>query len=255
MKLALFQSAPADHSFERAEALLHTVARQGADVLVLPELFFPGYNRSDLHHAEAQPIAGAWMDDLRTRVAGTGCALVFGWAERSGSTVYNAASCIGADGAILSHYRKVQLFGDMERASFTAGDHLSPTFQLAGRTCGILICYDIEFPGHAATLARAGAEVIFVPTANPEGYEHVQEVLVPARAHENRAFVAYANSCGAENGIQFGGGSVIAGPDGRALARAGMDETLLIVDLPKLTDYPPEALSIQGTEFRPAPIK
>ncbi|ATG46863.1 carbon-nitrogen hydrolase family protein [Celeribacter ethanolicus] len=254
MRIALLQPSPSAADLASLHISLLEARRDDADVLIVPELLVPGYNHPRKHRREAEPLDGIWMQALRAMVAKVGCALVIGWAERDGDKVYNAASCVDRDGTLLAHYRKVQLFGEMEHASFTPGTELAPPFDLCGRRCGLLICYDIEFPGHTATLAHAGAEVIFVPTANPEGYEHVQEVLVPARAHELGGFVAYANYCGTDNGLTFGGGSTVAGPDGRALARAGTSESLLIVDLPELSDYPPETLSGKGTDFRAAPI-
>ncbi len=151
---------------------------------------------------------------------------------------------------MLAHYRKIQLFGEMERASFRAGEDLPPVFELGGRRFGLLICYDIEFPEHARGLARRGAQAILVPTANPSGYEHVQRLLVPARACENGVFVAYANYCGTDQGLRFGGGSVIAGPDGAALASSGTAPALLIADLPELSAYPGEMLSAQLADLR-----
>lgn len=254
MRLAVLQTHPATVSLAHLRDQLRAARDKGADVLVVPELYVPGYNQPEKHKRNAETQDGDWMRSLQALVAEIGIALVIGWAERDGETVYNAATCLDRHGTRQSHYRKVQLFGEMERASFAHGDTLAPPFELCGRRCGLLICYDIEFPSHATALAQAGAEVIFVPTANPKGFEHVQEVLVPARAHEIRGFVAYANYCGAENGLEFGGGSTVAGPDGRALARAGTSETLLIADLPALADYPPEALSGQGKDFRAAPV-
>lgn len=116
----------------------------------------------------------------------------------------------------------------------------------------MLICYDIEFPQHAAGLARRGADLLLVPTANPAGFAHVPQALVPAHAHahESRMIVAYANRCGAEGGLSYGGGSVIAGPDGLPLAMAGRSETLIICDLPAFGDWPGSALSARDRDFR-----
>lgn len=254
MRIALLQSSPSSLSFTNLSHYLLAAQREAADVLVTPELYFPGYNQPQRHPTEAEPLNGPWMQALRAMVKKVGCALILGWAERDGPDVYNSATCLDRNGTVLSHYRKVQLFGEMEHANFSVGTELAPPFELCGRKCGLLICYDIEFPGHAETLARSGVEVIFVPTANPRGYEHVQKVLVPARAHEIKGFVAYANFCGSDNGLELGGRSTVAGPDGHAIAQAGTTETLLIVDLPELSDYPPEALSKKGEDFRPAPI-
>ena len=257
MKLALWQSAPADGRIDQVFSAicqqLQAAATAGASLLVTPELILPGYNRPDLHRALAQPLDGDWITRLAAEARRTGCGLCLGWAERDGDAVYNAATVIGPDGRILSHYRKIQLFGAMEEASFARGSDLGPVVTLAGQHLATLVCYDIEFPGHAAALAMAGARLILVPTANPAGYEHVQRVLVPARAHETGAVVAYANYFGTERGLTYGGLSVIAGPDGQPLAMAGpRGEALLIVDLAAAEAVPDQGRATLHGAYRPA---
>lgn len=254
MKLAVYQAVVTDGDVAGALARLRRTlaasAAGGARMLVAPELLLPGYNRPDLHGSMAQDRDGAWISALRDMAREAGCGLTLGWAERAGGQVYNAATTIGADGAILAHYRKIQLFGPMERESFAAGDAAPLVFDLEGRRAGLLICYDIEFPGHAADLARAGADLVLVPTANPAGYEHVQDLLVPTRAYENRLCVAYANYCGQEAVLHFSGRSLIAGPAGRPLAAAGTTEALLIAELPPIGAFPPDLLSTQDRDYR-----
>lgn len=257
VKVALWQTSPVNGDIEAGFSALcmalQAAAAARATLLLVPELFLPGYNRPDLHAALAQPMDGAWITRLRAMAAAAGCGLCLGWAERDGAAVYNAATTIGPDGAILAHYRKIQLYGPMEQASFARGDRLCPVFALEGRRLAMLICYDIEFPGHAAALAAAGADLILVPTANPTGFEHVQRRLVPARAHETDSVIAYANLVGPEGDVTFGGLSVIAGPDGEALAMAGArGEALLIVDLAAADAVPADLRSAQAREYRPA---
>ena len=254
MKLSLMQCAPATGTPEDRLAEIagwaRAAAAQGAALLLLPELILPGYNRPDLHRELAQPQGGAWSLAMADIAREAGLAICYGWAERAGEAVYNVASVIGADGAILAHYRKIQLFGPMERASFLPGTAEPPVFELAGRRCGMLICYDIEFPEHARALGRRGVELLLVPTANPEGYPHVPDLLVPARAYENRMAVAYANYAGDDQGLRFGGGSVVVGPDGQPLARAGQVPAMLTVDLPAIEDYPAALLSTQIADLK-----
>ncbi len=256
VKLALWQAPPTNGRIEAAFSALCTqlraAAAAGAKLLVVPELILPGYNRPDLHATLAQTIDGDWITRLRAEAAKAGCGICLGWAERDGDTVYNAATTIGPDGAILGHYRKIQLYGPMEQASFAFGDRLCPVFLLEGRPTAMLVCYDIEFPQHARALAQAGAGLILVPTANPAGFDHVQRLFVPARAAENDAVVAYANQAGTEDGLTFGGLSVIAGPDGAPLAMAGpCGEALLIVDLAAADAVPQSLRSAQRQDYRP----
>ena len=254
MKVALLQLPPRDPADSADPGWLAPIARNlgnlGVELLVLPELILPGYNRPDAHRDLSQSLGGKWIQQMAHIARDAGLAITFGWAERSGDHVYNAASFIGADGALRGHYRKIQLFGPMERQSFSHGTDAPPVFDYRGHRIGMLVCYDIEFPEHARFLAQHGAEILVVPTANPAGYDHVQDLLVPTRANENAVSIIYANYIGADGDLAFGGGSVIVGPNGRPLASAGKVEAILIADLPKRTSFPEGALSTQLSELR-----
>lgn len=255
MKLGLSQALPNDGDIEGAFAHIATALEAAsaakADMVVLPELFLPGYNRPDLHRTQAQAVEGEWISRLQKMAANHGCGVTLGWAERDQDKIYNAATAIDGSGQILAHYRKIQLYGPMENASFTPGQEPPPIFTLKGIRCGLLICYDIEFHGHAAGLAERGAEAILVPTANPLGFEHVQRLLVPTRAYENGVTIAYANYCGTEAGLSFSGRSLIAGADGAVLAEAGRFAGLLIGDIPAAKDYAPDLLANLRLDYRP----
>ncbi|MGY9048320.1 MAG: carbon-nitrogen hydrolase family protein, partial [Rhodobacterales bacterium] len=220
------------------------------DIVLLPELILPGYNQSKAHRDLAEEIDGASCRAMAALARECGLAIAYGWAERAGDVVYNAASLIDAQGRRIGHYRKLQLFGALERDSFVPGTEAPEVFDFGGHRIGLLICYDIEFPEHVRAVARQGCDLLLVPTANPSGFEHVQDLLVPARAYENRLTLAYANYAGPDGDIHFGGRSLIAGPDGKALAAAGIAPATLIVDLPDVQSYQAELLSTQLADLR-----
>ncbi|MCB1358557.1 MAG: carbon-nitrogen hydrolase family protein [Maritimibacter sp.] len=234
LRLAIYQAPPTlgdvEAAFDRLAGMLAAAAAAGAQMLVAPELFLPGYNRPDLHGDLAQPKGGPWLQRLSALARAAGCGVTLGWAERDGDRVYNAAIAICADGEVLGHYRKIQLFGPMEHASFAPGDDYA-LFDLDGLRTALLVCYDVEFAPHVRALADQGAALILVPTANPAGFEHVSDTFVPARAGEMNLTIAYANFCGTDGEITFAGQSLIAGPDTRTIARAGRSEALLVADL------------------------
>jgi len=253
MKLALYQG-PAiggdiEAGFERIETQLSAAAMAGAAMAVFPELFLPGYNRPDLHQTLAHPLGGDWSERLSGIARQTGCGLTVGWAERDGDRVYNAASAFGPDGSLLGHYRKIQLFGPMEKASFAPGGSYT-VFDFHGHKTALLICYDIEFPQHCRALADAGVSLILVPTANPQRFEHVSQTFIPSRAAESGMIIAYANFCGSDGDLTFCGQSLIAGPDAQVLASAGRGETLLVADLTPISDIASDLLSNQREDYR-----
>ncbi len=254
MKLALYQSPPTDgdeaQALDRVARVLTAAAAAGAEMAVFPELYLPGYNRPDLHAAHAQPQGGAWDARLAGLCRDTGCGLTIGWAERADETVYNVAATYDRSGHKRAHHRKLQLFGPMERASFAPGDGLTP-FELHGHRAALLICYDVEFAEHVRALSERGVTLLLVPTANPAGFDVVPDTLVPVRAAETAMTIAYANYCGAERGLAFGGKSVIVGPDGQPLAKAGRGECLLIADLSETDRIDRDRLSTQNRDRRP----
>lgn len=249
MRLALWQgTSPAsdlDAACAQAEAALAAASAMGATALVLPEVWLPGYNQPDIP-ARALPIDSPPLHRLSTAARTHRTALVVGYAERAGDRLYNAAACFGPDGALLSNYRKVQLFGPREAALYTPGDTL-PIFRLDTETAAILICYDVEFTPHVKSLADRGATLLLVPTANMAPFTHVPRATVPAMAAAHAVTIAYANYCGTEGDLSYVGLSTIAGPHGEILAQAGETPALLIADIPPRD---PARLSTQSADLR-----
>ena len=220
MKVAILQPNPTAGDISGAMAqidvALAAASKQGAKMLVAPELMLPGYHCPDVHRAAAQDQSGEWMVTLAAMARHYRCGLTIGWAERDdGDCIYNAACVFDTDGCVIAHHRKCILFGEMEKSVFQRGAGDPHVFDFCGRRLGILICYEIEFPE-------------------------------PARACENALSVVYANFCGTENGLTYGGRSIVVGPNGKPLAQAGLCPTLIVADLPpvkrgtlapQITDY------------------
>jgi predicted amidohydrolase len=249
MRASLLQSlSPAgnlDRAVTQAEAALAAAGAMGADVLVLPEVWLPGYNLDDIP-GHALPSAHPAFSHLSAAARAARCAVIVGYAEAVEDSVYNSALCLGADGGRLANYRKLQLYGPREKAVYREGDGYV-TFPLAGRKAAMLICYDVEFAPHVAALAAMGVEVLLVPTANMMPFTHVPRATVPAMAANHGVSVVYANYCGTEGNLTYTGGSLIAGPHGEILAQAGEGPALLIADLPPRD---PARASTQATDLR-----
>lgn len=249
--IALWQGPSPDGSddtaFAALDAALRAAAAMGAITLVAPEVFFPGYNQPDIP-ARAQPRGGAWHQRLATLARTHACGIVIGYAERDGENVYNSAVAISAEGREIGHYRKIQLFGPREKSIYAPGDTVS-TFDLNGIRAAMLICYDVEFAHLLKRLAEEGAQLVLVPTANPEPNTHVSRLVVPTHAINHGVTIAYANYCGTEGDITYCGASVIAAPDAAILAAAGPCPALLITDIDRAPD--PALIQTQLTDYRP----
>ncbi len=237
MRIALLQTAyeapDKAGQLARLRRAAFDAAGGGADVLVTSEMFLTGYNiGADAVRALAEPPDGAAAAAVAEIATAAGIAVACGYPELGGDgQVYNAVMLVGADGGRLLDYRKTHLFGGVDRAMFAPGNTASGVATLAGAKVGLLVCYDVEFPETARALALAGADLILVPTAQMAPHHIVQRRMVAVRAFENRLFVAYANCCGREGELSYYGESVVCGPEGTDLARAGTGEELLFADL------------------------
>ena len=235
MKLAVFQSQPvrADKkaNLARLREITQAASMAGADVLVCSELYLTRYNTGQETRGLAEPLDGPSVTEAQTIAADTGCAIVLGYPEAADATVYNSAVMIGGDGAILANYRKINLFGDVEKSLFSAG-HTVPTIPYKGRKIALGICYDIEIPEFGRQATADGADLLLVPTANMAPYWQVPKTMLRARALENNITTAYANLHGRDETYEYTGLSCVVAPDGTDLARAGrQSECLLIVDI------------------------
>ena len=232
LKLALYQCpSPAgdiDRALSVVDQALAGAAAEGVDMLVMPEMFLPGYNAAPDIARDGWDVV---LADLHGLIARHKTALTIGLSEFGGNQIYNAATTFGPDGETLGTYRKVQLFGPREQDLYQPGTRLT-TFDFNGHKCALLICYDVEFPEHTRVLAQAGVEVILVPTANMEPFRNVNDTTVPARALESGLTIVYANYNGTERDLDYVGRSAIMGPDGVALAHAGTATGLITADLP-----------------------
>ncbi len=234
MRLAIWQGTTPASDFDLAlsetRRALMAASAMRADALVLPEIWWPGYNQATISDL-AEPQSGPLAQTFCQLCAEANCALIFGYAERSGDQLFNAALAIGSKGQVLANYRKIQLYGQREVQLYTPGDTFA-IFDISGVRVAALICYDVEFAPHIAALAAAGVQVILAPTANMTPFDHVIRYTVPAMAANHGVTIAYANYCGQEGNLTYVGGSLIVGPHGEVLAQAGNHSALLVADVP-----------------------
>lgn len=232
LHIALWQTphpASTVEALTRLDAAAAQARTQGAELLVTPEMFCTGYAIGAERVATlAEPADGPLAQAIARIAQQHGLAIVYGYPETNPKGhPFNAAQFIDADGVRRMNYRKTHLYGDLDRAQFSAGDSATRVFEWKGWRLGLLICYDVEFPEAVRGLALQGADAVLVPTANMVPFDEVQRLLLPARALENSLFLAYANACGTEDHLAYNGLSCVLGPDGLVLARAEAGTALL----------------------------
>jgi predicted amidohydrolase len=231
-------------NLESADRLVRAAARDGAELVVLPEKWHM-LGGAEAMVAHAQPLngpAGRWAAAVAAELE---IDLIAGsilerrpLRERPANTSVH----YGPDGAVRAVYRKLHLFDVevdgvryAESDTEEAGDSVVSSTLAGGAGIGLSICYDLRFP--ELYRAFAGVEVIAVPSAFTLATTRDHwDVLLRARAIENQAFLIAANQTGEFlPGRRCGGRSGIVDPWGVVLARAPDRESHVIADL-DLTD-------------------
>ncbi len=253
-KVGLVQmSMSPDPEANLASAIRHIreAARLGANIVSLPELFRAQYfcQREDLHLFDlAEPIPGPSTEKLAEVARETGVTIIASLFERRAPGLYhNTAVTIGTDGKLAGIYRKMHIPDDplyYEKYYFTPGDLGFQAVDTAAGRIGTLVCWDQWYPEGARLTALQGAEVLFYPTAigwhpaEKDEFGAAQydawQTIQRAHAIANGVYVAGVNRVGHENGdvlgnrvsgpgLEFWGGSFLADPFGRIIAKASHD--------------------------------
>jgi N-carbamoylputrescine amidase len=225
---------------DRAEALVRQAARQGAQVILVQELFAAPYFCIEQHAKYldlAQPMDGHPLIGRFSALAGElGVVLPCSYFERAGTVFFNSVAMIDADGRVLGNYRKTHIPqnpGYEEKFYFSPGDSGYRVWDTAMGRIGVGICWDQWFPECARAMALGGAEMLLYPTAigsepADPAYDSQPhwEMVMRGHAAANILPVIAANRVGREvapdgREVTFYGSSFIADQTGAVMARAG----------------------------------
>lgn len=175
LKLALIQMKVVEGkeiNIRTAEKMLTKASKEGARLLVLPEMFNVPYDISYFpEYAEEYP--GRTTDFLKEMAKKLGVYIAGGSiAEKVGEKIYNTSYVYSPEGKLIGKHRKAHLFDIDIRGeiTFKESDVLSPgneatLFDVDGLKVGLIICYDIRFPEFTRRLALMGAHAVLVPAA------------------------------------------------------------------------------------------
>jgi N-carbamoylputrescine amidase len=241
-----------DANLAQAEALVRRAARDGAQVILLQELFETPYfciEQDSRHLRLATTLRENRAVAVMTRLARElGVVLPVSFFERSGQACFNSVAVVDADGEVLGLYRKAHIpngVGYQEKTYFSPGDTGFRVWNTRFGRIGVGICWDQWFPECARVMALQGAELLMYPTAI--GTEPPPALPVNSRDHWQRTQQGHAaanlipliasNRFGLERSLQqpddlyirFYGSSFIADQLGAKVAEAGEDGQAILL--------------------------
>jgi N-carbamoylputrescine amidase len=235
-RIALIQMSCAPSTalnLDRAADLVRQAAREGAQLVCLPELFRAQYFCQREDHALfalAEAIPGPSTERLAAIVREEKITLVASLFERRAPGLYhNTAAVLDHTSDKPDHisglYRKMHIPDDplyYEKFFFTPGDLGFRAFPSSNGNIGVLVCWDQWYPEAARLTSLMGANTLFYPTAigwHPsekaefgEAQYSAWQTMQRAHAISNGVFVAAVNRVGHEHGDVIHDGVSIEGP-------------------------------------------
>lgn len=262
VKVGIIQmSCAADKTANNQKAIekIRAVAKQGAQIICLQELFSSLYFcdvESYDNFKLAEPIPGEITNTLGALAKELSVVIIASLFEKRAEGLYhNTTAVLDADGAYLGKYRKMHIPDDpfyYEKFYFTPGDLGYKVFKTKFATIGVLICWDQWYPEAARITSLMGAEMLFYPTAigwatsqdeptNTEQY-NAWQTIQRSHAVANGVPVISVNRVGLEQSgaMKFWGGSFVSNPFGTLLYKASHDneeEAVIDIDTEKSDSY------------------
>lgn len=243
-------------NLKKIEKTATDAKKQGADLVIFPELSVTGYTVRDQLYELAETIPGSSTNTITSVAQKARIHIVSGMPELSDktqATIYNTAVLVGPHG-LIGKYRKMYLptHSVFEEKRYFRPGYEATAFDTDIGKIGLIICYDIFFPEVSRLTRLKGAQLIVCISASPAVRRSFFETLTVARAIENTAFLAYVNLVGIEDGLQFWGGSRLIGPQGKMLAKAKYDEEDVVIGQVDYADIRPvEAFVPTLRDLRP----
>ena len=244
MKLALAQLRVSPNKRDNLDKTLDCIRRaaaSNADLIFFPEVqltpFFPQYEKKDVSDC----VIGMENEAIREVCCVCREEKIFAspnfYIEENGRR-YDMSLLIDDAGTIVGRQKMVHI---AQCEQFYEQDYYTPSeegfavFDTRLGRLGIVVCFDRHYPESIRTEALMGADLILIPTANTTGEpSELFQWEIKIQAFQNSVNVAMCNRIGREDGMEFSGESLVSDYNGKTLALAGAEETLLLcdVDLP-----------------------
>jgi predicted amidohydrolase len=219
-----------DKNYQKVQDWVGKAADQGADLILLPELWASGF---DLKNCQSYAAPLHEGDFARMRSLAEEHKITVGGSliEQDNDAFYNTFVLYDQSGGMINFYRKIHLFQMLnEKQYFKAGDRLVMAETEWGKI-GMATCYDLRFPEmFRAYSVRDTVLILVVAEWAQRRIAHWRQLL-QARAVENQCFVAAVNKTGTSQGENLGGYSAVINPMGEYLVQGGEEEELLLAQI------------------------
>ncbi|WP_150272534.1 N-carbamoylputrescine amidase [Paenibacillus tepidiphilus] len=251
-----------DENIRKAETLVREAAAQGAQIILLQELFETPYfcqkEKSDYYSYATELEQNKAVNHFKEIAKELQVVLPISFYEKKNYARYNSLAVIDADGTVLGKYRKSHIPdgpGYEEKFYFNPGDTGFKVWNTRYAKIGVGVCWDQWYPEAARVMSLMGAEILFYPTAigsepqdgSIDSKDHWQTCML-GHAAANLIPVVASNRIGEESdeesSINFYGSSFIAGPQGNKIVEAGRDEQAVLV-----SEFDLDALEVGRIEW------
>lgn len=229
LQLDVFHGDPG-RNLRRVYDRLESAARSSCSVLLLPELWNATYPVTDPRALIAE--GDVFFEKIRSLAASYETWIITGsLAVSTKEGNKNRCYVFSPDGKKQAVYDKLHLYPGLKEPNLLVPGASLGFFRIDGTGCGVMICFDMEFPEVARALADKGALVFFVPGAWNRKYIRLWKTLLVSRAIENQVFVVGANRCDRGKRVSFGGQSMVIDPYGDIMLhmddRPGFEQVFL----------------------------
>ncbi len=219
-----------EENIQTAIRLIREARKNGAQIVMTPEVVLTGFIGGDAERKMAEPIPGKTTQIFGDLAKELDIYILIGLSELKDGEVFNAMAVIDRSGKLLGvmrkvHINKFEVPGNWRNGTeFPVWEFKTDTASFKG---GIMICYDREHPESARMLMLQDADIIFNPLACLCPQEDIHRCLLRTRAFENELYIFMTNHAApAQNGH-----SMVLGFDGSILAELGEKEGILLYDL------------------------
>jgi N-carbamoylputrescine amidase len=242
-------SSNMDENIAKADKFVREAASQGAQIILLQELFETPYfcqkEKSDYYVYATEVAENKAINHFKEIAKELKVVLPISFYEKKNYARYNSIAIIDANGEVLGTYRKSHIPdgpGYEEKFYFNPGDTGFKVWNTRYGKIGVGICWDQWYPEAARCMTLMGAEMIFYPTAigsepqdgSIDSKDHWQACML-GHAGSNLVPVIASNRVGTEEDedskITFYGSSFIAGPQGNKIVEANRTEETVLDQL------------------------